>query len=85
MSFEKRGIGRALSFRRHRRLWPLMTAALGAGLLLYPMYHALEVDVWVGLVYTGLGLLLLSSGLDVWCAWRESSCLHLTLDDWPKN
>ena len=63
-------LGLGLSFRRHRRPWPLAVAALGAGLLLYPMYHALEVVVWVGMVYTGLGLLFLSSGLDVWCAWR---------------
>ena len=64
-------LGLALSFRRHRRPWPLATAALGAGLLLYPMYHALEVDVWLGLMYAGLGLLFISSCLDVWCARRS--------------
>jgi hypothetical protein len=63
-------LGLGFSFRRHRRPWPLAAAALGAGLLLYPMYHALEVVLWVGMVYTGLGLLFLSSGLDVLCAWR---------------
>lgn len=70
-------IGLALSFCRHRRPWPLATAALGAGLLLYPMYHALEVVVWLGMVYAGLGLLFISSGIDVWCAWRMSRiCLN---------
>ncbi len=65
-------LGLVLSFRLHRRSWPLATAALGAALLLYPMYHALEVVIWLGMVYTGLGLLFLSSGLDTWCAWRTT-------------
>ncbi len=63
-------LGLVLSFHRHRRPWPLATAALGAGLLLYPLYNALEVDLWLGLLYAGLTLLFLSSSLDVWCAWR---------------
>ncbi len=65
-------LGLMLSFRRHRRPWPLAMAALGAGLLLYPMYHALEVDLWLGLVYSGLSLLFLGSVLDVRYAWRTS-------------
>ncbi len=71
-------LGLMLSFRRHRRPWPLSTAAVGAGLLLYPMYHALEVDVWLGLVYAGLGLLFLGSGLDVLWAWRMTRVCRST-------
>ncbi len=63
-------IGLLLAFRQHRRPWPLGTAALGAGLLVYPLYHALEVPVWLGLLYGGLALLFLASALDVWSVWR---------------
>ncbi len=63
-------LGLALSFRRHRQPWPLVTAALGTGLLLYPRYHGLEVVVLLGLAYSGLGVLFLSAGLDMWCSWR---------------
>ncbi len=65
-------LGLGLSFRHHRRPWPLLTAALGAGLLLYPMYHALEVPVWLGMAYTGAGLLVTASGLDGWLAHQHA-------------
>lgn len=56
----------ALSFRHHRRPWPLLAAAAGAGMLLYPFYHALEVSLWLGLVYGGLALLSGAAALDSW-------------------
>lgn len=65
-------LGLAVSLLRHRRPWPLLLAAVGAGLVLYPMYHALEVPVWLGLLYSGLGLLFVSSALDAWSTWRTT-------------
>ena len=67
--------GLVLSLRRHRRPWPLLVAAVGAGLLLYPMYHALEVVIWLGLAYSGLAVLFSASVLDGWLAYRAArSC-----------
>jgi hypothetical protein len=63
-------LGLALSLRRHRRSWPLLAAVAGAGLLLYPFYHALDVTLWLGMVYSGLVLLVVAAGLDGWLAYR---------------
>ena len=65
-------LGLVLSLRRHGRPWPLMVAVLGAGLLLYPMYHALEVVIWLGLVYSGLAVLFSATVLDGWLAYRAA-------------
>lgn len=64
-------LGLALSLRRHRRPWPLLVAVIGAGLLLYPFYHALEVSLWLGLVYSGLAFLAVAAALDGWLAYRN--------------
>lgn len=66
------GLGFGLSWRRHRRPWSFIVAAIGAGLLLYPFHHALEVTLWVGLVYAGLALLFSASVLDAWLAHRAT-------------
>lgn len=63
-------LGLGISFRRHRRPWPASIAALGAGLTLYPMYHALEVSLWLGLLYSGLAVLFLGAGMDLWFSLR---------------
>ena len=65
-------IGLTLSFTRHRRPWPLVTAALGAGLLIYPMYHALEVWLWLALLYSGLGGLFMGTALDLRLSIRQA-------------
>ena len=68
-------LGLTLSLRRHRRPWPLLSAAAGAGLLLYPFYHALDVTLWLGMVYSGLALLVVAAGLDGWLVYRAGrSC-----------
>lgn len=66
------GVGLLVSFIRHRRPWPFATATLGAGLAVYPMYHALEVSLWLGLVYSGLAFLFASAAMDLWLALRAS-------------
>ena len=66
------GLGLGLSWRHHRRPWPLVVAAVGAGLLLYPFYHALDVTLWVGMVYSGLAMLFSASALDGWLAYRAA-------------
>jgi hypothetical protein len=70
-------LGLVLSFRRHRRPWPLVVATLGAGLLLYPMYHALEVVVWLGMVYSGLAVLFIASVLDGWLTYQAARSCRL--------
>ena len=68
-------LGLWLSWRRHRRPWPLSVAAIGAGLLLYPFHHALDVTLWVGMVYSGLALLFSAATLDSWLICRAArSC-----------
>ena len=68
-------IALTLSFLRHRRPWPLAAAVVGAGLLTWPMYHGLEVSLWLGLLYSGLGVLFFATGLDVWLSIRQArSC-----------
>lgn len=71
-------LGLVLSCHRHRRPWPLAVAVLGAGLLLYPMYHALEVIVWLGMAYGGLALLFSAVVFDSWLAYRAAFSCRLS-------
>jgi hypothetical protein len=71
-------LGLWFSWRRHRRPWPLSMAAIGAGLLLYPFHHALDVTLWVGMVYSGLALLFSAAALDSWLTYQAARSCHLS-------
>ena len=72
------GLGLWLSWRRHICLWPLAVAAIGAGFLLYPFHHALDVTLWVGMVYSGLALLFSAATLDSWLTHRAARSCRLS-------
>jgi len=59
-----------LSLRRHRRPYPLALSLVGLPLVAYPLYHSLEVWLWLTLLYTGLGFLAAASALEVWICRR---------------
>lgn len=77
-------IGLAISFLRHRRPWPLLLGLIGAVLTLYPMYHALEVSLWLGLLYAGLALLFVSAGADLWISIRHQRTCKPRIDSRPR-
>jgi hypothetical protein len=54
------------SARTHRRPYPVLLSLGGAGLLHYVWNHALEVWVWLTVMYAGVALVLLASGLNLW-------------------
>lgn len=73
-------LGLSLSWRRHRQPWALVIATTGAGLLLYPFYHALDVRLWVGMVYSGIVLSFLAALLDGWLTYKTGrSCPNPTV------
>lgn len=62
--------GLFLSWRDHRRPYFLIAGLLGAVFVLYPFHTALEVELFLGLLYTGIGLLLLASLGEAILRWR---------------
>ncbi len=58
-------LGLGLSFRRHRRPYPLLLAILGGPGVLYPYHTGLDVPVFVALVFGGQVLLITASVLDL--------------------
>jgi len=58
-------LGLGLSFRRHRRPYPLLLAVLGGAALLYPYHTGLDVPVFIALVFGGQALLMTASVLDL--------------------
>lgn len=53
--------GLSLSYRYHRKPYPLALGAIGGALLLYPFHTALELSTFFVLIYAGLGSLFASS------------------------
>jgi len=62
--------GLLLSWREHRRPYFLIAGLFGAVLVLYPFHTALDVDLFFGLLYTGMSLLLLASLGEAILRWR---------------
>lgn len=63
-------IGLAVSFRRHRRPWPLLAASVVAAILLIPFHTALDVTIFQGMFSAGVLGLVFASGCDALFAWR---------------
>lgn len=59
------------SARTHRRPYPFLPSLSGAGLLAYVWNHTLEVWMWLTVMYSGVALVTLAAGLDVWLRWRR--------------
>ncbi len=53
------------SARIHRRPHPVLLSLGGAGLLVYVWNHALEVWIWLTLMYTGVALVLTATILNL--------------------
>jgi len=69
-------IGLTVSFRRHRRPWPILLAAGAAAILLIPFHIALDVTLFQQMFSTGVLGLVLASGFDFLFIWhaRRKAC-----------
>ena len=67
-------IGFGQTWRRHRRVYPMLLFLPGAAAVLYPVHVALEVSVLKVLIWLGFGLLLAAAAWDVWLVVRTRTC-----------
>lgn len=58
-------LGLLLSYRRHRRPYAIGLGLLGAGAVLFPFHAALDVWLFITLVFGGQALLLAASSVEI--------------------
>lgn len=69
-------LGLLLSYRRHRRPYGIALGLLGSGAVLYPFHAALEVWLFITLVFGGQALLLSASILEIVLARRRPALVR---------
>ena len=69
-------LGLLLSYRRHRRPYAIGLALLGAGAVLFPFHAALDVWLFISLVFGGQALLFAASVVEILLARRRLAPLR---------